>query len=182
MYYTSQGHHETDAGLERHHTHFLLVDNELHEKDKAGGWGGEIDLARRVRDSICLDLDVPLVTLLINGGVGNLEDVHDALNANGNGAAVVIIRDSGGCAQALAEFVELYRARSKATKNVDIVAVLDDFDKRLEDLLIRKKEIEITATRGIRAWTQGNGSRRSSSMGAGRAASHLWKRTQRGRR
>ena len=129
--YTAQGMHESSAALERHHTHFVLVDD-----PGRSSWGGEIDLARRLRDKLCLTLQVPLVTLVIAGGVGNLNDVLDALNCNGLGAAVVIVRNSGGCAQALAEFVELWRLRGAADDGA-FSALLDEFAGRIDELLIK---------------------------------------------
>ena len=133
--YTAQGSTAVNDGLaalERHHTHFLLVDDEADD-----GWGTEIDLARRLRDTLCLTLQVPLVTLVIAGGIGNLADVLDALNCNGLGAAVVVVRESGGCAQALAEFVELWRSHGGSLSEGVITQLLDDFGGRLEELLIK---------------------------------------------
>ena len=52
---------------------------------------------------------VPLITVVIGGTIGTLQDILDALDSSGGGA-VVLVRDSGGCSQAAAEFLEDVRA------------------------------------------------------------------------
>ena len=134
--YTAQGigdaTESTNAALEKHHTHFLLVDDDSNPQ-----WGSELDLARRLREYLCLTLQVPLVTLVIAGTIGNLRDVIDALNCSGLGAAVVVVRESGGCAQAVAEFVELWRMSGASLSKSEIGKLLSAFEKRLEELVIK---------------------------------------------
>ena len=128
------------AELEERHTHFVLVDNpEQH------GWGGELDVASKLRHTISCRYGIPLVTLVIGGSVGNLQDVLDSLDSDGRGT-VVVVRESGGCAQAVAEFINDYvrKPRKLANARADYDAgrfisnQLREFrlDHRLEDLLI----------------------------------------------
>ena len=154
-----------DAELEEHHTHFLFVDN----PEVKINWGGELAVARIIRHIMSSRFRIPLVTLVIGGTVGNLEDVLDALDSEGRGT-VVVIRESGGCAQALAEFTKDYlmlgaevkdavsgskqsETAGSASKQHNYSAkvrdALDRFvlDQRLEKLLISDLKYDSTANK-----------------------------------
>lgn len=113
------------SALDTHHTHFLLVDGGTGE---GGGWGSEIELREKVEAKISEELCVPRVLLVIQGGKGTFKTVNDTLQDN---CHVVIIRESGGCAQAVAEFVEpLLKQKSKLE---DLELLKKKVDERLED-------------------------------------------------
>ena len=47
------------------------------------------------------------------------------------------MRESGGCAQAVAEFVELWRMSGASLSKSEIGKLLSAFEKRLEELVIK---------------------------------------------
>ena len=66
------------VALQNHHTHFLLVDNPGDHS-----WGAEISLFDAILDRMSRERHVPLVTLVIRGQIGALQDVLDALDSSG---------------------------------------------------------------------------------------------------
>ena len=76
------------------------------------------------------------MTLVIAGTIGNLRDVIDALNCAG-WAPLSSSCESGGCAQAVAEFVELWRMSGASLSKSEIGKLLNAFEKRLEELVIK---------------------------------------------
>jgi hypothetical protein len=77
--------------------------------DGCSKWRDEIDLRAQVEGNLCNRFAVPHVTLVVGGGLGTLETVLASLST---GAQVILVRESGGAAQALCEYVEpfLYAA------------------------------------------------------------------------
>jgi len=86
------------SALDSQHTHFLLVDSGTDSK-----WASEIEFRGKVEEKISEDLRVPRVLVVIQGGKGTFQTVTDTL---ADDCHVVIVKESGGCAQAVAEFVE----------------------------------------------------------------------------
>ena len=80
--------------------HFLLVDAGAEKKN--ADWGSEIPLRVAVEDKLCASLRVPRVLLVIQGGRGTFKTVLESLQSN---SPVVLIKESRGCAQAIAEFI-----------------------------------------------------------------------------
>lgn len=80
--------------------HFLLVDAGTEKKND--DWGSEIPLRVAVEDKLCASLRVPRVLLVIQGGRGTFKTVLESLQSN---SPVVLIKESRGCAQAIAEFI-----------------------------------------------------------------------------
>ena len=89
---------DASSSLDDQHTHFLLVDGGI-----GSSWGSEIEFRGKVEEKICEDLRVPRVLLVIQGGPGTFQTVNATLRVD---CHVVIVKESGGCAQAVAEFAE----------------------------------------------------------------------------
>ena len=103
-YNSMPGKNDTKPSLDQNHTHFLLVDDGREQKD--------FDRAREVTKLFCgkfLDelrkekseggLEIPLITLLLKGGMPSIEKVLDSLD---RGVPCVIVEGSGGSADILA--------------------------------------------------------------------------------
>ncbi|XP_076821168.1 transient receptor potential cation channel subfamily M member-like 2 isoform X1 [Clavelina lepadiformis] len=86
------------VSLDKHHSHFILVDD-----GSKGEFGKEIELRARLESQIAHFRQngeaVPIVCLLVQGGTGSLQTVHDALQQQ---TPVVIVTGSGGWANVLA--------------------------------------------------------------------------------
>ena len=91
------------AALDGSHTHFLLVDAGKDEKGELKRWGSEIKLRTLVEEKLCETFRVPQVLLVVQGGKGTFNTVKEQLQA---GCPVVLIKESGGCAQTIAEMIE----------------------------------------------------------------------------
>ena len=85
------------AALDPHHTHFLLVDN-----DKTPGFGGEIRFRTQLEERLSNDMRIPKVLLVLSGGKGTVEMVAESVKRC---TPVVLVKESGGAAQAIAEFL-----------------------------------------------------------------------------
>ena len=92
---------EEEKFLDPNHTHFIMVDN----GDSRGGRTvhGEIQLRNELERFCCLHLSVPLVCIVLQGGVGTFQTVVGALQ---NHCQALFLADSGGCAGIVAEFIE----------------------------------------------------------------------------
>ena len=89
----------TGAPLNPSHTHFVLVDD---GKVAPAAWGGEIGLRSSLESTYAQDKAVPLVLVVVQGGPGTLNMV---LAYAKNGQAILLVRDSGGAADAVADVV-----------------------------------------------------------------------------
>ena len=87
---------DRSAGLDSNHTHFVLVDG-------CKGWRDEIALRSQIESTVCVQHGLPHVTLVVGGGTGTLDTIVASLSA---GSQVILVRESGGAAQALCEYVE----------------------------------------------------------------------------
>ena len=111
------------SALESQHTHFLLVDGGIDST-----WGSEIDFRGEVEEMISQHLRVPRVLLVVQGGPGTFRTVTDTLVVD---CPVVIVKESGGCAAAIAEFVEpLLKQKSEL---LDLELLKEEVDERLKD-------------------------------------------------
>ena len=115
---------DASSALDEKHTHFLLVDGGI-----GSSWGSEIEFRGKVEEKICEDLRVPRVLLVIQGGPGTFRTVTDTLLAD---CHVVIVKESGGCAQAVAEFVEpLLQQKSELFHDLELLK--EKVEERLHD-------------------------------------------------
>ena len=89
------------AALEPHHTHFLLVDN------PEMTWGGEVKLRAKLEDALEEYYTVPCVAIVLGGGVGTFDNVYEMLQRDN---PVLVVKESRGCAMAVAEFYEAHCA------------------------------------------------------------------------
>ena len=89
------------AALDINHSHFVLVDN-----TETDDWGGEVEMRALIEKRLSEKLALPYVLLVVQGGRGTIAMVRHAFK---NNCPVVLVRESGGCARAVAEFVEEMR-------------------------------------------------------------------------
>ena len=89
----------TGAPLNPHHTHFVFVDN---GKVAPAAWGGEIGLRGNLENTYSRSKGVPMVLLVVQGGPGTLQTVATVAEL---GQAILIVQDSGGAADAIADYV-----------------------------------------------------------------------------
>mmetsp|Transcript_1463 Transcript_1463/g.3314 ORF Transcript_1463/g.3314 Transcript_1463/m.3314 type:complete len:1879 (+) Transcript_1463:77-5713(+) len=78
--------------LARGHTHFILYGS------ATGGWGAEVTFRRELEERYALK-GIPLLMVVINGGVGTLNSVHQAVK---DGVALLVVNGSGRLADLLA--------------------------------------------------------------------------------
>ncbi|KAL1527371.1 hypothetical protein AB1Y20_016041 [Prymnesium parvum] len=109
------------ANLERHHSHFLLVDT------GSNNWGGEIPFRFALEREYCRRKKVPRVLLVVQGGPNTLWSVLEALESD---CPVILVRDSGGVATLLHDFLATYRDTSSPFYQVGEIA--DAFKGRFE--------------------------------------------------
>ena len=89
----------TGAPLNPYHTHFVFVDN---GKAAPAAWGGEIGLRANLESTYTSLKGVPMVLLVAQGGPGTLNTVLQVAALN---QAVLIVKDSGGAADAVADYL-----------------------------------------------------------------------------
>ena len=103
------------AALNPNHTHFLLVDKKnkgpkhAHEEYD---FGGDID-TRADLERTLQEHGARAICICIQGGPGSLKQVLGALL---NNCPVLLVKETGGCAQALAELVEPLLSKPLAEK------------------------------------------------------------------
>ena len=124
VHYVKRMHNSSaSSALDSQHTHFLLVDDGIDSS-----WGSEIKFRGEVEEKICEHLRVPRVLVVIQGGPGTFKTVKDTLLDD---CHVVLVKESGGCAQAVAEFVEpLLKRKSEL---LDLELLKEEVDERLKD-------------------------------------------------
>ena len=107
----------SSAALDHNHSHFVLVENTEHT-----GWGGEIEMRASVEKRLSEKLAVPVVLIVVQGGRNTLTTVTAAFR---NNCPVVLVRESGGCARALADFIlEMTHAVGRVTAHEGCVGSL----------------------------------------------------------
>ena len=84
--------------LEPNHTHFMLVDDGAVE----GQVYGEIPFRSELEQCCAQQQSVPLIIIVIQGGEGTFKTAAAALQ---NDCQAIFVRDSGGCAELVANFV-----------------------------------------------------------------------------
>ena len=89
----------TGAPLNPSHTHFVLVDD---GKVAPAAWGGEIGLRAALESTYADHKAVPVVLLVVQGGPGTLGMVVAYAQ---NDKAILLVRESGGAADAVADYV-----------------------------------------------------------------------------
>ncbi|XP_076821170.1 transient receptor potential cation channel subfamily M member-like 2 isoform X1 [Clavelina lepadiformis] len=92
------------VSLDKHHSHFILVDDD--KKDSK--FGKEIELRARLERVVAQKKGgssekVPIVCILIQGGAGSLKTVHDALKLQ---TPVIVVDDTGGWANILTKLYD----------------------------------------------------------------------------
>ena len=120
---------EQSSHLERHHSHFLLVDSGV-----AKDWGGEITFRFALEREYCRRKRVPRVLIVVQGGPNTLLSVLEALESD---CPVVLVRDSGGVATLLHHFLATYRDVSSPYHGVG--AIDDAFTERFEKVINQHK-------------------------------------------
>ena len=129
------GKNDTKPSLDQNHTHFLLVDN---GREQEQGFDREVTklfygkfLDELRKEKLEGGLEIPLITLLLEGGTTAIEKVHDSLD---RGVPCVIVEGSGGSADILAYACknESYLKKENNEK--------EEFQKNLEKLIEEKSE------------------------------------------
>ena len=87
------------APLNRDHTHFVFVDS---GKEAPAAWGAEISFRANFESTYARLKGVPLVLLVVQGGPGTLATVQSTASLQ---QAVLVVRDSGGAADAIADYI-----------------------------------------------------------------------------
>lgn len=98
-YASTQGASVTGAPLNPFHTHFVFVDS---GKVAPEAWGKEISLRSNLEATYTQLKGVPLVLLVVQGGPGTLQTVLSMAHLQ---QAILVVRDSGGAADAIADYV-----------------------------------------------------------------------------
>ena len=88
------------AQLQKDHSHFLLIDN---GKEGRVGWGGENRLRVELEAAICggSSGSVSSVTIVMGGGPGTMDALVKTIGRPGMPAAIVLVVEAGGAAQAV---------------------------------------------------------------------------------
>ena len=84
--------------LNRHHSHFVFVDNGKAGKD---AWGSEIDMRATLELAVCKAQKTPVVQLVVQC---TPDDIATVLNSSMAGQPIVIVAESGGAAGAIKDF------------------------------------------------------------------------------
>ena len=101
------------AGLEPHHTHFLMVDG-----GEGSGWGSEIDMRTAVEQMYEKLYSVPCVYMVVQGGLFTLATVRSSLSRR---CRVVLIDGSGGAASVLCRYLAGWEA-ARGSSTLDLAA------------------------------------------------------------
>ena len=115
-YVQSEPNSNQGAGLETRHTHFVIVDG-----GAEGNWGDEIRLRDTVLGLLEKWYNVPSVCLVVQGGPNTLVTVDQAIES---GTPVVLVQDSGGAADAIANFAAGWQPDSATSSYVDQLSSL----------------------------------------------------------
>ena len=70
-------------------------------------WGGEVKLRAKLEDALEEYYTVPCVAIVLGGGVGTFDNVYEMLQRDN---PVLVVKESRGCAMAVAEFYEAHCA------------------------------------------------------------------------
>ena len=88
------------APLNKHHNHFVLVDNGVYSP---APWGSEIVFRSRLIAVYREQKRVPSVLLVVQGGPGTLKTIVDDAKVN---TPIVLLAESGGAASAVYRYIE----------------------------------------------------------------------------
>ena len=102
LYNKSRRNSAESAALDTNHSHFVLIDTSEADND----WYHEVDMRGRIEQRLTDKLALPRVEIVVQGGVGTLLTVLHALKRS---VPIVLVRESKGCAKALADFVTKLR-------------------------------------------------------------------------
>ena len=103
--------------LNPYHTHQILVDAPGGEDAMA--WGSEIALRSSLERTYATSKGVPVVQLVIQGGLGTLDTCIASAEL---GSPLLILADSGGAATAIAQFCASGEGSIEAVENPEFVA------------------------------------------------------------
>ena len=101
----------SSSALDPNHTHFVMVDD-----GTVGQFGAEVALRTDCEQLLRHDLGVPGVQLVVQGGPNTLTTVMSSLITN---CPVLLVKESGGCAQLIADFVEPLLAEAEQLPQYD---------------------------------------------------------------
>ena len=97
LYVRNQKNSDASVAIDHNHSHFVFV------QTKGGDWGSEVPWRTRFEKAVCSHYaGIPAVLLVVRGGTSTLASIDDALERQ---CPVVLIKESGGCAQVIANFI-----------------------------------------------------------------------------
>jgi len=98
LYVRNQKNSDASVAIDHNHSHFVFV------QTKGGDWGSEVPWRTRFEKAVCSHYaGIPAVLLVVRGGTSTLASIDDALERQ---CPVVLIKESGGCSQVIANFIE----------------------------------------------------------------------------
>jgi len=112
--------------LDANHSHFVLVD--------CADWGGESATMSELASTLAKD--IPIVTLVVNGGNATKQEVLLAVR---RGWPVIVVKGSGGTAD---EIAKLYEEKPAFIQNPTLAEILDDGNIHLFKLTDTVGEME----------------------------------------
>jgi len=103
VHYTGHSANQRGAPANKHHTHFIFVDDTKRGSDDEPPWGKEVAVRAAVEDFYSNSLNVPLLLLVLDGGVGTLDTVVQ-FASQAVKKPIVVVSDSGRAAQAIYDY------------------------------------------------------------------------------
>ena len=85
------------APIDESHSHFIFVDTA--DRD----WGGEIQLRSELENSFAIRNQVPLMLLVVGGGIGTLDTVVESIGSHN---PIILMKGSGGISDVLARMLD----------------------------------------------------------------------------
>ena len=93
---------DTEGRLNPYHTHQILVDDRAGSAE-GSAWGCEIPLRSRLERTYAMSKGVPVVLLVVQGGIGTLDMMLASAEL---GCPLLVLSDSGGAASAISQYCD----------------------------------------------------------------------------
>lgn len=123
--------------LEPNHSHFVLVENQT--------WGGEVGARYALAERLAKN--VPMVTVLVNGGKISCEEILRSVRL---GSSIIVVEGSGRLADQIAE---LYRNPPEFIEDPMLAEIIEEGDIHLFSITGKVAELERLIYRHLRGDT-----------------------------